>query len=206
MKYKNNKKNKKNIGKRVCALAAAALLCAGLPALTVSAASAKSTAASEHIGLDAAKKAALNQAGASSKEVTFLQTELDWDDGVAEYEIKFTWNNKIYDYEINADDGDITEYSVKKIKQKKAASKPDKTKAVKETSGNISVEKAKENVLEHAGYKEKEVTFTKSKLDKDDGVSVYDIEFRVNGLEYEYEVNAATGKIVDYDVEEEDLD
>jgi uncharacterized membrane protein YkoI len=205
MKY-NNKKMKKNTGKRVSSLAAAALLYASLPALAVSAASPKSIAASDYIGLEAAKKAALSQAGASSRDVTFLQTELDWEDDTAEYEIKFTWNNKIYDYEINADDGEITEYSVKKIKQKKAASKSDKSKASKETSGNIGIEKAKENVLKHAGYKEKEVTFTKSKLDKDDGKSIYEVEFRVGGLEYEYEVNAATGKIADYDIEEEDWD
>ncbi len=204
MKY--NKKMKKNLGKRVCSFAAAALVYASLPALAVFAASPKSIAASDDIGLEAAKKAALSQAGASSKEVTFLQTELDWEDGVAEYEIKFTWNNKIYDYEINAEDGDITEYSVKKIKQKKAASQSDQSEASKETSGNIGIEKAKENALKHAGYKEKEVTFTKSKLDKDDDKSVYEIEFRVGGLEYEYEVNAATGKVVDYDIEEEDWD
>ncbi len=200
MKYKNNKKN---IAKRVGAFAAVALLYAGLPGLTVSAAATKSAATSGDIGLEAAKKVALSQAGASSKEVAFLQTELDWDDGIAEYEIKFTWNNKIYDYEINADDGDITEYSVKKIK-KKAASKSEKAKTSKQTSSKIGVEKAKEKALEHAGYKAKEVTFTKSKLDKEDGVSIYEIEFYAGGLEYEYEVNAATGKIVDYDVEERD--
>lgn len=48
-----------------------------------------------------------------------------------------------------------------------------------------------------------DATVTKSKLDYDDGRQVYEIEFYVSGssgyTEYDYEIEAATGKIVSYD-------
>ncbi|MDD6933236.1 MAG: PepSY domain-containing protein, partial [Eubacteriales bacterium] len=49
-----------------------------------------------------------------------------------------------------------------------------------------------------------DVTFTKAKLEKDDGVRKYEIEFRKGGTEYEYEIDAATGAILECDVGRED--
>ncbi|MCD8368527.1 MAG: PepSY domain-containing protein, partial [Clostridiales bacterium] len=46
-----------------------------------------------------------------------------------------------------------------------------------------------------------DATFTTAKQDKDDGVVVYDIEFYTSTKEYEYEINATTGAILDKDVE-----
>lgn len=64
----------------------------------------------------------------------------------------------------------------------------------------ISEKKAKEIALDHAGYEESEVKFVKAKLDFDDGRYEYEIEFRADGnLEYDYSINAANGKIVDFD-------
>ena len=64
----------------------------------------------------------------------------------------------------------------------------------------ISENKAKGIALEHAGYEESEVDFVKVKLDFDDGRYEYEIEFRAEGnLEYDYSINAANGKIVDFD-------
>lgn len=64
----------------------------------------------------------------------------------------------------------------------------------------ISEEKAKEIVLEHAGYEESEVNFLKVNLEFDDGRNEYEIEFRAEGnLEYDYSVDAANGKIVEFD-------
>ena len=64
----------------------------------------------------------------------------------------------------------------------------------------ISKDRAKEIVLEHAGYKESEVRFVKAKLDYDDGRYEYDLEFRADdNYEYEYSVNAVNGRVVEYD-------
>ena len=46
----------------------------------------------------------------------------------------------------------------------------------------ISVETAKEKALADAGVSASAATFTKAKLDYDDGQVVYEIEFRKNGI------------------------
>ena len=46
-----------------------------------------------------------------------------------------------------------------------------------------------------------EVSFTKAKLEKDDGLRKYEIEFIKGSTEYEYEIDAATGSVLEYDVE-----
>lgn len=66
----------------------------------------------------------------------------------------------------------------------------------------ISRSKAKAIALRDAGVSEKEVRFIKAKLERDDGVRIYDIEFYdKNGMEYEYEIHAVTGKILESDID-----
>ena len=58
--------------------------------------------------------------------------------------------------------------------------------------------------LEHAGLTEEQLDFSNVHLDRDDGRWVYEIEFREGRTEYEYAVNASSGKIVDYDKDWDD--
>lgn len=71
------------------------------------------------------------------------------------------------------------------------------------SAGKVDEARAEEIALTHAGVKAADATVTKSKLDYDDGCQVYEIEFYVSGssgyTEYDYEIEAATGKIVSYD-------
>ena len=68
----------------------------------------------------------------------------------------------------------------------------------------IGVEKAKEIALKDAGLTGKKVWFEKAKLDRDDGVLQYEIEFRRGYKEYEYDIHAYTERILDKDVEWDD--
>lgn len=68
----------------------------------------------------------------------------------------------------------------------------------------VSLDKAKNIALNHAKLKSSQVRFTKAKLDKDDGISVYEIEFRRGSTEYEYEIHATSGKILDWDKDIDD--
>ena len=63
----------------------------------------------------------------------------------------------------------------------------------------ISEEKAQEIALKHAGLKADQVTGIRVKYDVDDGVPEYEVEFRYDGWEYEYEIHAETGDIRSYD-------
>lgn len=67
----------------------------------------------------------------------------------------------------------------------------------------ISVDRAKQIALQDAGLEEEEVIFTAAKFEDDDGRKEYDIEFYCGSLEYEYEIDAMTGRILDSDVETE---
>ena len=58
----------------------------------------------------------------------------------------------------------------------------------------ISAEKAKQIALSHAGVGG--ANFIKVELDTDDGVAVYEIEFKVGNVEYEYDINAISGEII----------
>ena len=57
-------------------------------------------------------------------------------------------------------------------------------------TSNISIDKAKEIALNHAGLAANQVSFVKAEKDMDDGIVKYDIEFYYNNREYNYEINA----------------
>ena len=159
-----------------------------------------------------AKEIALAHAGVSASKATFVQAKLDSEDGVQVYEVEFYSGSTEYDYEINAKTGEILSFD-KDIEDftipKKAADSSDAAQA-KPSSDYIGVDKAKSIALNNAGLSASSVTFTKAKLDREDGIRVYEIEFYTDTKEYDYEINAKTGKILDKDVEyiedDDDLD
>lgn len=68
-------------------------------------------------------------------------------------------------------------------------------------SNYISVDKAKEIALNHAGVKAADAIFVKAGLDWDDGRYIYGIKMVSGTMEYECDINAATGVITDWDVD-----
>ena len=67
----------------------------------------------------------------------------------------------------------------------------------------IGEAEAKRIALAHAGVSEGSIREFECELDREDGIMVYEIDFECGNYEYEYEINAATGEIVKYDIEEE---
>ena len=146
-----------------------------------------------------AKSIALKHAGVSASKATFVKAKLDYEDGRRVYEIEFYSGNTEYDYEILASNGKIISYD-KDIENYKIPRKNTSS------STYIGKAKAKSIALKDAGVSASSATFTKTKLDYEDGIRVYEIEFYTNSAEYEYEINAKTGKIRDIDVEHFDCD
>lgn len=70
-----------------------------------------------------------------------------------------------------------------------------------DSSQYIGTEKAKQIALNHAGVSSSSATFTKTKLDRDDGIYVYEIEFISGEIDYDYEINATTGNVISFDTE-----
>ena len=76
------------------------------------------------------------------------------------------------------------------------------TSAANTQISEISVEKAKQIALSHEGVGS--ARFKKAKLDYENGIKVYEIEFKVGNLEYEYDINVSNGAIVSSSVEVDD--
>lgn len=66
---------------------------------------------SEYIGEESARQIAVEYAGiGNSNDVRFNKVELDVDRNVTSYEIEFHYNNIEYDFEINAQTGEVMKY------------------------------------------------------------------------------------------------
>ena len=148
----------------------------------------------QYIGEEKAKEIALNHAGLTSGQVAFVKAYLGYDDGRYEYEVEFynRSNYTEYDYEIDALTGRIL--SVDRDAENYAP-----PASAGNASSYIGLEKAKTICLNQAGLTASGVTFKKAIQDRDDGRVVYDIEFFSGNYEYEFEVDAVSGSIIDYD-------
>jgi len=71
-------------------------------------------------------------------------------------------------------------------------------------SSRLSASEAKSIALRHAGVSSSKARFTECKLDYDDGYEVYDIEFHVGRKEYDLEIDAYSGYVLEYDAEIDD--
>ena len=173
----------------------------------------KSNNASGDIGIEKANEIAISHAGLSSGSVSFVKAKIDTEDGVKVYDIEFYSGNVEYDYEINAATGAIVSFDQDIENYAIPAQPPSQTAAptqvatqpaapTQAASSGISVDKAKQIALSHAGVSG--ASFTKVKLDTDDGVRVYEIEFKVGNVEYEYEINASSGAIISSSSEVDD--
>ena len=180
-----------------------------------------------YISMAQAQTAALEAASIDAASADISSSTLDEVAGVSCYKVEFTAGGRAYDYSINAETGEVLEMSVHD-EAAAPADTPQTDAPVSGTAttpasgsshaastsvqaapntnasaGKVDEARAKEIALTHAGVKAADATITKSKLDYEDGRQVYEIEFYVSGssgyTEYDYEIEAATGKIVSYD-------
>ena len=139
-----------------------------------------------------AKSIALKKAKITSKSVTkWTKIKLDGN----EWELKFQTKTYKYEVEINARTGKVKDFEKKKIAKSSASAK------------YIGTDAAKSIALSHA-KKQEDITgnvyYTKAKLDREDGIWVYEVEFRNGWYEFEYEIDAKTGEILDWDIDYDD--
>ncbi|EGG90978.1 hypothetical protein HMPREF0491_02500 [Lachnospiraceae oral taxon 107 str. F0167] len=157
----------------------------------------------KQIGVEGAKQIALAHAKVAQKDVTFIKAELETENGRLVYDIEFYSGNVEYDYDIDAVSGDIVSYDYD-IENYNIPVQPTEVQQTNADTVDIGVEKAKEIALSHAGHSIDKVSFVKAEIDYEDGIKVYDIDFHSGNVEYDYEINAATGSIlsVDWDIED----
>ena len=171
-----------------------------------------------YIGRDRAREIALAAAGVRAEDLAEYEIELDTHRGAIIYDVEFTTlNGDEYDCEIDAATGSIVKFE-EELRAEPAQPQPSPGTGAGTGTGTgsgtaagaggngtlIGKDKAREIALIHAGVSAGAVTEYEIELDMDDGVTVYEIDVKAGGWEYEYENNAATGAILDADREKDD--
>ncbi len=78
------------------------------------------------------------------------------------------------------------------------------TNTTQNNTAKITEAKAKDIALKHANLTADKVTELEIELDTDDAVTHYDVDFKANGYEYDYEIQAETGEILKSEKEIDD--
>jgi len=165
-----------------------------------------------------AKERALAHAQLSAGEVSFTKVKLDWEDGRQVYEIEFVSGDWMeYEYEIDAVSGDVLAWD--REQEDAPAAKPTPRPTPRPTPqptpqpiqtpapepAGISAEEAKGIALARVlGASSGDIV--KFETDWDDGRIVYEGEILFGGMEYEFEIDGATGTVLDWDAEALDDD
>lgn len=142
--------------------------------------------AAGYIGAEKAKEIALNHAGVAADKAQYLKCEFDRDDGIAVYDVEFYYDRIEYDYEINAKNGKI-------IKVEKDGFGINVPTPDQEYIGKV---KAKEIAFADAGIDPAKAKKVKVDFEFDDGVAKYEVEFHADKFDYDYEIDAVSGRII----------
>ena len=137
----------------------------------------------------AAQKIALEHAGVKAADATIIRSKLDYEDGRQVYDIEWYAGGAKYDYEISADTGEIISSAYEE-------------KMMGANSNNVTVSEAdaKKTAIDRvSGATDKDIY--EWKLDYDDGRPEYEGKIIYGGTEYEFTIDAATGSIIEWDVE-----
>lgn len=164
-----------------------------------------SGAGSADIGRDAALEAALNDAGVSEADTTRLKVSEDMDDGIKVYEIGFDVAEKEYDYEIQASDGAILSSDVETNEGYTAAQGSTQSQQNADNAGTgtsdaaVSLEEATRIALDKVpGATEQDIRIN---LDYDDGRQKYEGDIIYEQMEYDFEIDANTGEVIEWSEE-----
>ena len=155
-----------------------------------------SAMAAEQITESRAKDIAMEHAGVKNEQVLFSYVKKDYEDWTAVYDVEFmTEDYKEYDYEIRISDGKILSYDYDAEYSWEVQGRG------QNNSGEITEQEAKASALRQAGLTESDVDYMRVGRDYDDGRIVYEGKFFHGDMEYEFEVDGTSGRVIEWDVE-----
>lgn len=159
-------------------------------------AGAQNSAVEGEISESRAKEIALTDAGITEADVLAILVKRDFDDGRIVYDVDFYSQNQEFDYEIDAVTGAIIsrDFEIENdfLNQSQVAGNGT-------AAGTISMEQATSIVLNRVSGATAQNVYMK--LENDDGYLKYEGEVYYNGMEYEFELNAQTGDILEWSEE-----
>ena len=151
---------------------------------------------------DQALEIAKKDAGVTNSKIFNLEVKLDYDNGIKVYEIEFDTAEMEYEYDIAVSDGRIVDKKSEMQDNVNTTAKPTKTPSSQ--TGDITQDQALEIAKKDAGVTNSKIFNLEVKLDYDNGIKVYEIEFDTAEMEYEYDIAVSDGRIVDKKSEMQD--
>lgn len=160
------------------------------------------------IGMDAARTAAEEYAGTTALDSVTAEVDPELDESPAHYEVELQTSWGEFEYLVDAYTGKVLSgqkdllaaVSISSETTKPADQKPTPSKAAQD----IGYAKAKSIALNHAGVSENQAYDMDIELDDEDGKLVYEVEFKSNSMEYDYEIDAVSGAVLRHEVERDD--
>lgn len=143
-----------------------------------------------------AKQIALEHAGVSEDDTSFMQVKAERDDGVSVFDVEFyvASTGTEYDYEIDASTGEIRSFD-----------HDAEHYTAGQQSANTSSGQAKSEdeiraiaLAKVPGATEKDIRL---ELDRDDGKLRYEGKIIYEGMEYDFEIDAYSGAILEWEAE-----
>lgn len=141
----------------------------------------------------AALQTALKDAGVNEADASRIRVTMDRDDGMLVYEVRFDAAEVEYDYEIDAESGRIVSTDVERWDD------DDRDDRNRTANANVAVsrdEAVKTALGKVSGATEKDVRI---ELDYDDGRYRYEGDIIYNGIEYDFEIDADSGRILEWE-------
>ena len=160
------------------------------PTQTIQSTQEQPTQTAEGISEERAKEIALAHAGVKEENLSGYSIKKDTEDGQKTYEIEFYVDNTKYEYEISRKDGEILKHETE----------TKKTKEDRKREGRfISQSQAQKIVLNKVkGAKEADLSI---QYETENGRAVYKGELTFGQAEYEFEIDAETGKVLSWEKE-----
>lgn len=175
------------------------------------------------IGMDAARSAAEEYAGTTAVDSVTAEVDPELDESPAHYEVELQTARGEFKYLVDAYTGKVlsgqkdllaavsaSNETTKPSGQKPASASNETTKpsdqkpAPSGTVQDIGYAKAKSIALNHAGLRENQAYDMDIELDDEDGTLIYEVEFKSGNMEYDYEIDAASGAILKHEAELDD--
>ena len=158
------------------------------------------------IGTDKAMDIAAAAFGkASTAKMAYSAVDSELDESPAHYEVEITsQSGEEFEYKIDAYTGTILE-SKREVEDGAETPAVQPAKPVpSQTVQDIGYAKAKSIALDHAGVSENQAYDMDIELDDEDGTLVYEVEFKSGNMEYDYEIDAASGAVLKHEAELDD--
>ena len=136
---------------------------------------------------------ALKDAGVNEADASRIRVTSDRDDGMLVYEVRFDAAETEYDYEIDAQSGRIISTDVERWDN------DDRDDRNRLANANVAVsrdEAVKTALGKVSGATERDIRIG---LDYDDGRYKYEGDIIYNGIEYDFEIDADSGRILEWE-------